>query len=173
MTAAGQIQAGSRITAAMLQGIAPLAVIKGADESITSSTTLQFDDALFLPIQANAQYIFDCYLLYEGGTAGSSDMRWTWSVPTGSTLRYQPIYANATSTLNASLGTSVAGSTLMSGTSGAGTNGAGNLRGLSMNGTLIVGSTPGNLSLEWAQNTSSATPTIVHAQSYVTLWQVV
>jgi len=166
MTATGQIQAGSRITAAMLQGIAPLAVIKGADESVNSNT-LQFDDALFLPIQANAQYIFDCYLNYEGGAAGSTDLQWTWSVPTGATLRYQPIYTSG-SALNVSIGTTVTGATVVV----AATNGTGNLRGLSMNGTLIVGSTPGNLSLEWARNAGSTPATIVHAQSYLTLWQV-
>lgn len=167
MTALGSIQAGGRITAAMLQGIAPLAVIKGADESVTSSTTLQFDDALTLPIVANAQYLFDCYLNYEGGTAGSSDMQVVWSVPTLATLRYEPLYTSGGS-LNISAGTTVTGSTTLT----LATNGAGNLRGASFRGSLIVGSNAGNLSLRWAQNTSSGTATIMHAQSYLTLWQV-
>lgn len=167
--ASGLIQAGSRITAALLASIAPLAVIKGADESVSNSTTLQFDDSLFVPIVANASYLFECYLDYEGAAVTAGDLQWRWSVPTGAFLRYQPIYANNTSGRPLSAGTTVLGSTTIT----AGTNGSGNLCGASMNGTLVVGATAGNLSLEWAQATLNAsTPTIVHAQSSMTLWRV-
>lgn len=163
MTALADIQAGSRITAAMVQGVAPYAVIKGADESVASSLTPQFDDALFLAVPANTQWLFKCVLNYEGGTHGASDIRWLWNVPTGATLRYFASYTHNTLANTAMLTGSTTGS--------ADTTGAGNLMGVQMDGTLIVGSTAGNIALEWAQFTSNATPTIVHAQSYLALWQ--
>jgi hypothetical protein len=160
------IVAGSRITAALLQSVAPMGVIKGADESVTSSTTLQNDNELFVPVIANATYLFDCYLDFEGGTAGASDIQWQWTIGAG-TLRYQAIYAQASSGLGLIAGVTYAGSANVA----AGTNGAGSLRGLSMNGTLVT-SGASSLQLQWAQNTSSATATIVHAQSYLSLWRI-
>ena len=166
MTALGNIQAGGRLTAAMLQQVAPYAVIKGSDEDVTSSTTLQNDDALFLAVAANTSWLFDCYLDYEGGTLGSSDIKWTWSAPSGATLVYGLSGLDTSGDNVAS--TSYAGSATVT----AGTSGASNLRSARMYGTLIVGSTAGTLQLKWAQNTSSGTATIVHAQSYLTLWQI-
>lgn len=164
MTAAGQINAGSRITASLIRGIAPLCAVKQADETVASSTTLQFDDALFLPVLAGAQYDFRCTLDYEGNTHGSGDIKWTWNVPTGSTLRYQATYVHNTAVSTSMLAGSATGS--------ADTTGTGNLMGVTMDGSLFVSSTAGNLALEWAQFTSNAVGTIVHAQSRLTLWQV-
>jgi hypothetical protein len=164
VTALGNINAGGRILAADVRSVAPLAVIKGADESVLNSATLQFDDALFLAVPANTQWLFKCVLNYEGGTHGASDIRWTWNVPTGATLRYYTSHLTNTNPVIAMLAGSATGS--------ADTNGAGNLNGILMDGSLIVGSTAGNISLEWAQFTASnVTPTIVHAQSYLSLWQ--
>jgi hypothetical protein len=166
MTAPGNIAAGGRILAADIRSVAPLAVIKGADETVTSSTTLQNDDALVLPVVANGTYIFWCYLDYEGGTQGSSDIKWQWAVPASATLRYWAGYIGTTGTLHGS-------ATITGGTSvSAGTGGTSVLMGAFMKGTLIVSSTAGNIQLEWAQNTSSGTGTIVHAQSELTLWRI-
>jgi hypothetical protein len=155
------------MTAAMLRAIAPNAVIKGADQSLASSTTLQNDNALFVPCAANATYFFVCMLDYEGGTAGSSDIKWVWSVPTSSALRYHLIATAAAAVLATTTGTTQPGAATVT----AGTNGAGVLRGATMLGSLIT-STAGLLQLQWAQNASNATPTIVHGQSVLALWQV-
>jgi hypothetical protein len=166
LAASGLIQAGTRITASLLASIAPLAVIKGADEPVTSSTTLQNDNALLLrSLVASATYLFACYLDYEGGTQGASDIKWTWSTPGSATLRYQKECVNLS-------GTAVCPTCTGSGTQTAGSNGAGTLMGVTMTGSLVMSSTGGTLQLQWAQNTSSATPTIVHAQSYLSLWRV-
>ena len=165
MANSGLIVAGSRIVASVMQQIAPQAVIKGADQSLASNTTLQNDNALFLPVVANASYLFECYLDYEGGTQGSSDLKWTFAVPAGGTLRYQPVYFNTSGVVQASTSTG-------SGINTAGTNGAGTLRGVTMTGSLIMGSLAGTLQLQWAQFTSNATPTIVHAQPLLSLWRV-
>ncbi len=165
MTAIGSITAGGRILASAMQGIAPLAVIKGADQSVTSSTVMQNDTALVLPLPANTTWLFDAFLDYEGGTGGSSDMKWTFALPTGATHRYVFIESSAAgvAAVNMSLGASI---------NTASTNGAAFLKGVLMKGSVIVGSTGGSLQLQWAQNTSSVTPTIVHAQSYLSLQRI-
>jgi len=153
--------AGSRLTAGLLTSGEPIQVIKPADQSLTSNATLQNDNALTLPVVANATYLFRCMLDYEGGTQGSSDIKWTWTLPAGATMRY---WLGRTSTAGAALiGEATGAQTLTAGSSG-----AGNLNGILMDGTLIMSSTAGSITLQWAQNTSSGTATIVHAQSY--LW---
>lgn len=159
-------QAGGRITAALLAGIAPLAVIKGAGENVTSSTTLQNDDALLLSVVANATYLFFCWLDYEGGTQGSSDIKWTWSVPSGAAIRYGGFYIGTTGTLHGS--SVITEATTVS----AGTNGAGNLTSAFMPGSLQTSSTAGTVQLQWAQNTSSGTATTVHGLSFLALWRI-
>lgn len=160
------IVAGSRITAALIQSVAPLCVIKAADQSLTSNTTLQNDNALTLPVVAGATYKFWCSLDYEGGTQGSSDIKWTWSLPASATLRY---YAPRTTTAGAA---AAGGEFTGAQTIAAGTGGTGNLFGTTMTGTLVVSSTAGSITLQWAQNTSNGTATIVHAQSDLTLWRI-
>jgi hypothetical protein len=160
-------QAGSSITALALdQFCVPQSVIKPADTSRTSTTTLANDPALVLPVLASATYLFDSYLDYEGGTLGSSDLKLQWNVPSGAALRYW------LGGLNTS-GTNISSNTFTDGAAPAlGSGGAAVLKGVLMKGTLVMSSTAGNLQLQWAQNTSSGTATIVHAQSYVTLWRI-
>ena len=154
--------AGSRILAATLDQIAPLSAVKTSDESVTSSTALQNDNQLYVPLAANAYYAFECYLDYEGGTLGSSDIQWGWSFPAGLTMRYQVVGGNITGA------TTYIGTSVVVGS----TNGAGTLRAQVMKGSVFVGSTAGTLQLQWAQNTSSGTATIVHAQSYIAMWLI-
>jgi hypothetical protein len=164
VTALGNIYAGGRILAADVRGVAPLAVIKGSDQSVTSNAVLQNDTALFLSVLANASYLFWCYLDFEG--ASGAGIQWQWAVPSGASLRYMPSYANISGTVT--VGTTAADSTNLSSNGG----GAAVLKGITMTGSLLTGSTAGTLQLEWAQGSSSSTPTIVHAQSFLALWQI-
>lgn len=170
MTALGNIYAGSRITASDVAGVAPLAVIKGADQSLASSTAMQNDDALFLPVAANAGYLVECLLNYEGGTHGSSDLKWEFTGPSGATMVYTFVAYPVSGSIAAG-NVNMGAATGLSGVGTAGTNGAQNLA-VIMRGTLITGGTAGTLQLQWAQDTSSATATIVRAQSMLALWQV-
>ena len=164
MTAIASIAAGARITAAMMQGIAPLSVVKPSDESVTSSTTLQNDNDLVVAVSANASYLVFCYLDYEGASAG--DLKFSWSVPTSATMRFTIIGQTAASAAQ----TAVTGSESTSYTVGA--DAAATLNAVLMVGTLVVSSSSGSLQLQWAQGTSSGTATKVHAQSVLSLWQV-
>lgn len=157
------ILAGQRITASVLTSMLPLTVVKAADQSVTSSTTLVNDTALVLPVAANATYLFDCYLDYEGGPQGSSDLKWTWVIVAGAFLRYAA--PHITTAGAASAGSTYSGATTVT----AGSGGAGTLMGVEMHGTLVVDVTAGTIQLQWAQNTSNGTATIVHAQSSLSL----
>lgn len=158
------IVAGSRITAALIASIAPLEFIKPADQPLTSSTAMQNDTALFLPVAAGATYDFGCYLDYEAAGPGTGDLAWTWALPAGATLRYASGHVNS--------GAFVFTSYLGSATVIASGQGAGNILAVTMEGSLVTGSTAGTLQLRWAQNTSNATPTIVHAQSKIRLTRI-
>jgi hypothetical protein len=151
----------------MIRGIAPLAAFKSGDETRTSNTTLGNDAALFLPnLAAGGQYFVVCSLDYEGGTLGSSDMKWTWSLPSGATMRYHAWYLSTGASVQ--VGVTHAGADVIA----AGTAGSGTLRAVTMVGTVLMSTTAGTLQLQWAQNTSSATPTNMHAQSAICAWQV-
>jgi hypothetical protein len=166
MTAVSAINAGGRITAAMLRGIAPLSAIKTVDETVTSSTALQNDDALFVSVAANASYLFQCNLIYEGGTLGSSDLKWAWTFPSGLTMTYD--YMGITTAGLTTIGLVATQASTVAG----GTNGAAALRSMLMYGSVVASSTAGTLQLQWAQNTSSGTGTIVHAKSSLALWDL-
>lgn len=155
--------AGQRITAALLNQMIALKVVKPTDESLASSATLQNDNDLVLPLVANATYLLQMQLGYEGGTAGASDLKIGWTFPTGTTIRWMAIGNSTTPTFGSAVGKSE--STVV----GFATNGAGVLQSLFVSGEVTVSSTAGNLQLQWAQNTINATATIVHAQSWIRL----
>lgn len=154
----GQVLTASDINNWMV----PNAVVKPSDQSLASNITLQNDTALVLNIAANAAYIFTCYLDYEGGTLAASDLKWQWAVPSGAGMRYTATYVTTGGGLSASA-TYTQASVVVAGTSG-----AGSLQGLVMTGAVTTSTSSGTLQLKWAQNTSAATATIVHANSY--LW---
>lgn len=158
------IQAGQRITASLINSVAPLGVIKGADETV-SNTTLQNDNELFIPLAANSSYYVEVYLDWEGASGSGLGLQWTWTVPAGGTFRYQGVYLNTAGTPALILATHAG-----SDNPAAGGNGAGSLVGLTMKGTIVT-SSAGNLQLQWAQAGTSGTPTIVHAQSSLAVWQ--
>lgn len=165
MANAALITAGSRILASIIQSVAPLAAIKGADESVTSSTVLQNDNELFVPLAANAAYLFRCYLDYEAENANNA-FQWAWSGPAGYSLRYTASYLAGGTLLGAR---TITGST----TKTSDGLGAGALMAADMtDGTIVTGATAGNLQLQWSQAISNAVPAIVHAQSLLALWRI-
>ena len=165
MTQYPVILAGMDPTASLLQALAPFMAYKSNDQSVTSSTTLANDNALSLPVAANGTYFFICMLKFEGGTSGSSDLKFAWTGPSGFGMNYQLTGLNAGGGSTLGFMRSATGST-------GGTTGAGNVWGTTMLGTVTASSTAGTLQLQWAQNTSSATATIVHAGSVLAMWRI-
>lgn len=163
MTALANIYAGARIVAADVQSVAPAGAIKGSDQSVTSSTVLVNDNALLAGLQANAKYFLEMYLDYEGAS-GAGFLKFAWSVPSGATIRYAIIYVNTGNSVVFGAGTEA--STFACYTGGAGVHEA-----VRMTGTIVT-SVAGTLQLQWAQNASNGTATIVHAQSVMALWRM-
>lgn len=159
------IAAGQIVTADALNELAPLNVIKPSDQSYVN-TTLQNDTDLVISVAANSQYLFNCFLDYEGGTLGSADMKWTFTMPAGATLVYSAIYISTGGSAQ------VAVVRLGATTYTAGTNGAGVLVSNTMQGSLITGAAAGPLQFQTAQNSASATAMKIHAQSFLALTQV-
>lgn len=164
MTALANIQAGGRVPASMLAAVAPEAAYKSTDQPVTNSTTLVNDNALFIPVLANAVYRFDCFLKYEGGVS-PADLKFAFTGPTGFAMNYELFGLAAGGSSALGFVRAAAGST-------AGTTGAGNIWGMTMLGTVTTSSTAGTLQLQWAQNTSNGVATIVHGGSILSLWQV-
>lgn len=161
------IRAGHIVTTADFDLIGIYA-LKTGDESVTSSTTLQNDDQLVLPLAANARYIFDGWLHYLGAATPAGDLKLSLSVPSGATVHWTNFGVN-TSALTAY--NVVPEGTGLAGPRAVGTNGATEMS-CQPRGYLTVGSTSGNLQLQWAQNSSSATATTIKAGSHLRLVRV-
>lgn len=144
----------------------PMVAVKTADQLVTSSTTVVNDTELFLVLPASATFFFHMFLDFEGGTLGASDIKWTFTVPGGCFFRYS--YANRGPGGGATAGTCAQGTDINT----SGSAGAGNIQGVLALGTIVNGVNPGNVQLRWAQNTSSATSTIMHAQSCMMIQRI-
>jgi len=156
------ISAGQRITASLLTSMLPITVSKPADESVTSSTTLQNDDDLVVAVSANATYVMDGYIMTSGAAAGTGDLKIDFTIPSGATMKYTSFGTTTASPAVQYEATVNANSTARA----IGTNGSADM-GVAIQAVITVGSTAGSVQLRWAQNTSSGTATILRATSYL------
>jgi hypothetical protein len=141
---------------------------KTADETVTSSVTVQDDDQLTAAVAANSVYLVEAFILYDGDTTG--DFRLTFTGPAGASMDWTPnglATSQATGTGSMKLDRLPLGTEETLGASGAGVKAVALPRGI-----LTVGATPGNLTLRWAQATSSATATTVFANSWIRVTKV-
>lgn len=142
----------------------PWTAWKTGDTSRANNVVSAADPDLTIPLSvASAVYALSAYFRYEGGTLGSADFAWKWSVPAGTSLFASP--ANQ----NTSGAATVGGEQTAVNTVTAGSAGAGNVRSVTLRGMVFVSSTTGNLVLFWCQGTSSATATILHLGSWMSL----
>lgn len=159
---------GSGNEASMMGGtdtaIAGLRVRKSADENVISSTALQNDDALLLPVVASSSYWVKLFLIYTSPAAAFLKIGWT--APASATLDW--VANGLGSTVSAaSAGVIERAALAIGGSQVIGCDGATSVVAL-VEGWLITGATPGNLQFQWAQGTSTASNSTVKAGS--TLW---
>lgn len=139
-------------------------VRKTADESVVNSTTSQDDDHLFFTPLLNTNYWITMFVVYEADAA--SDLKISWTVPTGSTFDYvsDAIGSGATTSgvfdVSRSWQVAPAG-----GTPSPGGIGAGKFVTFLVRGVFKMGSTAGTFRFRWAQAVAGAVPTIVHVNS--------
>lgn len=142
---------------------------KTATETVTSSTTLQADDQLFLPLSTNARYLFDSMLFYEGAASPAGDLKLQFTGPAGAVMQWANFGVNSSGLTQYN----VVQEALAAGSPRAvGTNGAGVGMCCQPKGILTTSSTSGNLALLWAQNASNATGTLVKSGSFIRLVRV-
>ena len=139
---------------------------KTATEPVTSSTTLQDDDALAVAVAASAEYLVELVMLYDGATAG--DIKVGFTAPASAALEGIGIGLDPTASSSANDVTAyvVLGSANNFGALGTGTTSA-----LKISGVLTT-SGAGTLTVQWAQVASSVTATRVFANSYLSLTRV-
>jgi hypothetical protein len=137
---------------------------KTATESVISSTAFQNDDDLVLAVEANAVYIVEGLLFYDGATAG--DLKITWAVPSGASFDYGHMGA-ATGITAGTANTVDMRQIVETDSLGVGCAGAGTTLAFPFYGILIVDATAGSLQLQWAQFASSGTATRLFAGSFL------
>ena len=132
-------------------------IVKTADETVNGSATLQNDDELLFAVAANETWQFEGVLFYTSGA--TPDIKITATGPSGAVGRFGVVATSSNLSVegrNDELGTGV---TI--------TSPAGNPGIVHFYGAIANGANAGNLTLQWAQGTSDASDTIVHAGSYI------
>jgi len=146
----------------------PIAASKPSDTSRASTTTQTADPDLTIALAANASYIINGYLGYANASASAGDLKYSFTAPASNTTLWSSIRIDIAS-----------GTTTIAGPNAAGT--ANNMtaqtsstsdRSVHIFGTVITAGSTGNLTLNWAQNTSNATATIIRANSYLMVQRI-
>jgi len=130
-------------------------VVKTADESVVTSTVLQDDDELFVALNANKTYAFVLFLIINTNT--SADFKAAFTHPAGSNGEWAE-------TLEPNIEFFPLATSQSQGMS------AGNDRSEAYMGRVIMGATPGNLQLQWAQVIANAT-TILRQGTILEVWE--
>lgn len=139
----------------------PEVAYKTSTTARTSTTSLADDPDLTLAVAASASYAFQGFFIYDGGAGGSEgDFKFKFTVPTSASIYWGDTFRNTTPTI-------VCGGHVTTDTETASTNGLGTWYSVNVQGLLIVSSTAGNLTLQWAQGSSSATRTDLGAGSWL------
>lgn len=130
-------------------------VRKTANEDVTSSTTLQDDDELLLPVGSSEIWVFQAFIRTTAQSA-TPDIKFTFSAPTNGSGAF--VQSSSTGTSNET----------DFGTTEAVALDTGN-RTFFIAGMVLAGD-GGNLTFRWAQNTSSADFTRVRQNSWMKAW---
>jgi hypothetical protein len=133
---------------------------KTADESVSSSTTLQNDDVLKIALAASDAVEFSG-MLFVSSTSANPDIKVTFTVPSGATVRWFAEWFQSGSAYQNS------GLVTASGTTATFMVAANTLGTVKFDGIVVNGSTAGDLQFQWAQNTSSSTAVKVEQRSFL------
>jgi hypothetical protein len=147
------------VLSALITEVRPVIARKTVDETISSSSTLQNDDELFVSVTANAVYSARLHLPYQSNA--TPGFKYGFTFPSGTTL---PLWSFEGITTVPAFTYGVATNGGVSGLGGTAANQA-----LDAWGLVIVSSTAGTLQVQWAQNTLNASNTIVRAGAFLEL----
>lgn len=142
------------------------------DTARNATTTYLDSTDLVIPLLANAAYTLDCCIFYDTSTA--ADMKLRFSFPASTAALIVPWastnVANTTATNTINQQASVPASNIIEFTlSGVA---SGTIMSARPSGWINVSTTPGNLVVGHAQNTSTAVNTLLKSGSWITLTRV-
>lgn len=161
---------GMKLTPARLTARQPNSIVKGTLETVTSSTTYQDDNELLFPVEPNAHYFAMFILNISGATGG--DIKTRYSVPAGTTgFKWcMGPTVGATDRENTNMVSAVHGFATDRPYGTVAVSGAG----IAVREYLRIqtAGTAGNVVLQWAQNTSSASATTMDVDSHALWWRV-
>ena len=140
--------------------------IKPADTSRASTTTLANDPDLTVSVDANKTYYVQVTIIYTA-VSGSGDLKFAWTVPAGTV--FSGTVMNDATTVN--MGAYQAGGTLISQTQSF-VGGGASILASAFSGVLAIGGSSGSFTLQWAQQTSNVTATVVKQGSHMFLRRV-
>lgn len=169
--AAGAKLRGS-VLSPLITEVRPLGAFKTANETVTSSTTLQNDDELFVSVSASTYYKFTALLLWTSG--GTPDFKFALSMPASATARGAIAnWSNAGAAGSLLVNSFTLTDTTAVSISGAGTTFSSQGQHTLVHGYILTSVTAGTVYIQWAQNTSDASNTVVYAGSWLQLQQLV
>lgn len=164
------LAAGQRFTAAVARSMLPQTVRKVADTDRAATTTYADDPHLVFAAEANAVYEMWGWIKHFADPAADIKIQfsvpanclgeWGWNMPGSGTL--------ATGTVGYSIRTET--NDVANGRTGYGTSDSQHMT--PMGGTFRMGSTAGNIALQWAQNTSNATASWLYTDSFLTFLRI-
>ncbi len=165
------LYSGQRFTASLATSMLPITAVKTADTSRASTTTASADPELQVTVEANGDYVFHACIRYSGETAADFKMQFT--TPGGGSdsgvwgANYmvdvaltddESVKSSIRTPLNSSRSIAcISPSTSMM---------------IMISGRIRMGGTGGIFSMDWAQNTSNASATVVSADSWMSLTRV-
>ncbi len=129
-----------------------ISATKSADESITSDATLNTDADFTCALEANTTYRFEAYMR---SNSVATQIEMDFAVPSGASLYFKS--NNTGAELSDAFSFDISG----------GADLADVLRGV-----LVVGATAGDLTLSWAQTSSSGTASTLKKDSYILLTKI-
>ena len=152
----------------------PTVVRKSSDETVTGSTTLQDDDELTFAIGANETWAVEVHLYLRASTAFDGNVKFATSAPAGATGRHSVTGLDPSNGGGATTGTvknqSFGGlSTALS--VGVAASGSADSYAL-YTASVVNDSTPGDVTVQWAQLNASGTTTVL-AGSFLVAYQIV
>ncbi len=157
--------AGSKARASEIQSliseIRPNAARKTANETVNGSNTPQNDDDLFALVAASTFYDFRARLVFTSGT--TPDFRYTLSVPSGATWSLNAmVFARSLAAPSVMVDTRTATSGNL-GADGLGTTLSSQGQIIELFGWVQTSVTAGTVQLQWSQNTTNASDTILYS----------
>ena len=119
-------------------------MLKTSDQVVTNSATLTDDTALVFALAASSTYEFEGYIVWTEAGNGSADGKFSFTVPTGATIRWVSTnQIDASTTVTGLVAVTASGGTVS-------TDGGSSTNVLRIRGVLRTSTTTGNLQFQFA-----------------------